>query len=218
MLHPSDSPLRRLVILGAAPGGGRLPRRSPRLTELSGSGSRASRCRARSISPVARITSAASCRCRTDAQIASAELIVTADNLFTLSINGVPAGEGHPSPDLWSRPKRFDVTALVTAGAQRGGGRGDQYGGRPGWAAGETHRRMCGRATRRTGHERRPGCAPTRKPPSGINPASTTGAGVCRRFAAATVRRRGRTGATRRRAKTRADHSTRGAAAVATAI
>ena len=51
-----------------------------------------------------------------DARIASAEIIVTADNLYMFSVNGTPAGEGHPSPDLWHRPKRFDVTALFTAG------------------------------------------------------------------------------------------------------
>ena len=48
--------------------------------------------------------------------IASANLIVAADNLYMFSVNGTPAGEGHPSPDLWNRPKRFDVTGLLTAG------------------------------------------------------------------------------------------------------
>jgi HEAT repeat protein len=50
------------------------------------------------------------------AQIASAELILTADNLFTLHLNGQLAGEGHPEPDNWNQPKRFDVTRMLVPG------------------------------------------------------------------------------------------------------
>ncbi len=46
----------------------------------------------------------------------SAVAVLTADNLFALHINGRPAGESEPDPDLWSRPKCFDVAALLVPG------------------------------------------------------------------------------------------------------
>ncbi|MCY3023711.1 MAG: alpha-L-rhamnosidase N-terminal domain-containing protein [Planctomycetota bacterium] len=50
------------------------------------------------------------------AQIKSAALIVTADNLYAFHINGKPAGAGHTDPDAWNQPKRFDVAGLLTPG------------------------------------------------------------------------------------------------------
>lgn len=50
------------------------------------------------------------------AQVKSAELILTADNLYTFSLNGKLGGEGHPNPNQWSQPKQFDVTPLLVAG------------------------------------------------------------------------------------------------------
>ncbi|NQT85375.1 PD40 domain-containing protein, partial [bacterium] len=46
----------------------------------------------------------------------SAELIITADNLYTFYINGVAGGESTASPNDWSKPKRFDVTAMLAPG------------------------------------------------------------------------------------------------------
>lgn len=48
--------------------------------------------------------------------IKSAELIVTADNLFLLSINGKPAGESDTNPNHWSLPRRFDVSGVLQPG------------------------------------------------------------------------------------------------------
>lgn len=48
-----------------------------------------------------------------DSLIESAELQITADNLYTFYVNGTPAGEGHTDPNLWHRPKRFDVAGLL---------------------------------------------------------------------------------------------------------
>ncbi|MBI5388011.1 MAG: HEAT repeat domain-containing protein [Verrucomicrobia bacterium] len=48
--------------------------------------------------------------------IKSAEMIVTADNLFSFHLNGKLAGEGHPDPNAWSQPKRFDVAGLLAPG------------------------------------------------------------------------------------------------------
>jgi HEAT repeat protein len=48
-----------------------------------------------------------------DSLIESAELVITADNLYTFYVNGTPAGEGHTDPNLWHRPKRFDVAGLL---------------------------------------------------------------------------------------------------------
>jgi HEAT repeat protein len=48
-----------------------------------------------------------------DSLIESAELLITADNLYTFYINGTPAGESYANPNFWSRPKRFDVAGLL---------------------------------------------------------------------------------------------------------
>jgi HEAT repeat protein len=46
----------------------------------------------------------------------SAVAVLTADNLYSLHVNGRFAGESEPDPDLWSRPKCFDVAALLAPG------------------------------------------------------------------------------------------------------
>ena len=48
--------------------------------------------------------------------IKSAELIITADNLFLLSINGKPVGESDTDPNRWGSPKRFDVSGVLQPG------------------------------------------------------------------------------------------------------
>lgn len=48
--------------------------------------------------------------------VKSATLAITADNLFTLYINGKLAGEGHADPNAWSRPRRFDVAGVLLPG------------------------------------------------------------------------------------------------------
>ena len=50
------------------------------------------------------------------ARIVSADLLVTADNLYEVAINGKPVGGNLSEPNAWNRPKRFDVAALLTAG------------------------------------------------------------------------------------------------------
>ena len=50
------------------------------------------------------------------ARVSSAELIITADNLWDLYLNGKPVGESDPNPNNWNQPKRFDVAGLLTAG------------------------------------------------------------------------------------------------------
>lgn len=50
-------------------------------------------------------------------RIVSGELLIAADNLYTLYVNGRLAGESEPQPDAWNRAKRFDVTSLLVAGA-----------------------------------------------------------------------------------------------------
>lgn len=49
-------------------------------------------------------------------RVASAEIIVTADNLFSLHLNGQLVGESAADNSAWGHPKRFDVTHLVVAG------------------------------------------------------------------------------------------------------
>ncbi len=46
------------------------------------------------------------------ARIASAEIIVTADNLFSLFLNGQLVGESAADNSAWGQPKRFDVAHL----------------------------------------------------------------------------------------------------------
>ena len=63
-----------------------------------------------------------SCYCRVPfvlpetAAIKAAEVIITADNLYTLHLNGRVAGASEDNPDLWNRPKRFDVTSRLLPG------------------------------------------------------------------------------------------------------
>lgn len=49
-------------------------------------------------------------------QIQSADLVVTADNLYEVYLNGKFVGESTGNPNDWNRPKRFDVAALLNAG------------------------------------------------------------------------------------------------------
>jgi len=46
----------------------------------------------------------------------SAEVIVTADNLFVLYLNGQSVGESETDNSAWHRPKRWDVTNLIVPG------------------------------------------------------------------------------------------------------
>lgn len=50
------------------------------------------------------------------AQVKRAELAITADNLYTVHLNGKLAGEGHADPNKWSQPKRFDVAPMLVEG------------------------------------------------------------------------------------------------------
>jgi HEAT repeat protein len=49
-------------------------------------------------------------------QIESADLIITADNLFTLFINGKPAGQSEVDNSAWMKPKHINVTDLLLPG------------------------------------------------------------------------------------------------------
>ncbi len=46
----------------------------------------------------------------------SAEILVTCDNLFVLYINGRPVGESDADNSAWQRPKRWDLTGMITPG------------------------------------------------------------------------------------------------------
>lgn len=46
----------------------------------------------------------------------TADLFITADNLFTLYVNGRLAGQSSPDPNEWSHAKRFEVAALLAPG------------------------------------------------------------------------------------------------------
>jgi len=50
------------------------------------------------------------------AKVKSAEIAVTADNLFALYVNGTFAGQSESNPDGWNKPKRLDVTGMLTGG------------------------------------------------------------------------------------------------------
>jgi HEAT repeat protein len=50
------------------------------------------------------------------AKVQSADLIITADNLYSFYLNGQFAGEGHPNANAWSQPKHFEVAAHLTPG------------------------------------------------------------------------------------------------------
>ena len=49
-------------------------------------------------------------------EIASAEVIVTADNLFALSVNGRGVGESEVTGDAWRTARRFSITELLGSG------------------------------------------------------------------------------------------------------
>jgi HEAT repeat protein len=46
----------------------------------------------------------------------SAEIVMTADNLFVLYMNGQPVGESGADNSAWQRPQRWDVTSLLVPG------------------------------------------------------------------------------------------------------
>jgi HEAT repeat protein len=48
--------------------------------------------------------------------VQAAEVVVTADNLYTLYLNGHPVGENSLEPDAWNQPKRFAVGELLVSG------------------------------------------------------------------------------------------------------
>jgi len=48
--------------------------------------------------------------------VEKAELVVTADNLYSVWINGKRAADGHADPNAWNRPLRFDVAGLLLPG------------------------------------------------------------------------------------------------------
>lgn len=50
------------------------------------------------------------------AQIRSAELLITADNLCTAYLNGRFVGQSEADPNAWNRAKCFDVAPLLAAG------------------------------------------------------------------------------------------------------
>ena len=50
------------------------------------------------------------------AKVKSAEIDITADNLFTLYVNGKFAGQSSSNPSEWNKPRRLDVTAMLQAG------------------------------------------------------------------------------------------------------
>ena len=62
------------------------------------------------------------CRLRTTFAIpenphfTSAEVFITADNLYTLYLNGRLVGQSADNPNAWNKPKRFDVSSLIVAG------------------------------------------------------------------------------------------------------
>lgn len=50
------------------------------------------------------------------AQIESAEVLATADNLFVLYVNGQGVGESDTDNNAWSKPQRFDIARLLVPG------------------------------------------------------------------------------------------------------
>ena len=50
------------------------------------------------------------------ARIRSAELLIAADNLYTVYLNGRYVGESEADPNAWQHAKRFDVAAMLAAG------------------------------------------------------------------------------------------------------
>jgi HEAT repeat protein len=51
-----------------------------------------------------------------NAQVESAEILATADNLFALHVNGQGVGESDTNSSAWARPQRFDVAKLLVPG------------------------------------------------------------------------------------------------------
>lgn len=51
-----------------------------------------------------------------NAQVESAEVTATADNLFVLYLNGQGVGESDTDNNSWARPQRFDITKLLVPG------------------------------------------------------------------------------------------------------
>ncbi|MFV1965281.1 MAG: HEAT repeat domain-containing protein, partial [Pirellulaceae bacterium] len=51
-----------------------------------------------------------------DVEVRFAELIITADNLYVIYLNGMSVGESEVDNSSWHKPKRFDVTKLLSAG------------------------------------------------------------------------------------------------------
>jgi HEAT repeat protein len=50
------------------------------------------------------------------AQAKVADAFITADNLFTLYLNGKPVGQSTSNPNDWNKAKRFDIAALLAPG------------------------------------------------------------------------------------------------------
>ncbi len=50
------------------------------------------------------------------ARIVSADISVTADNLYEVTLNGKLIGGNLSNPDEWNSPRRFDIATLLTAG------------------------------------------------------------------------------------------------------
>ena len=50
------------------------------------------------------------------ARVRSAELLIAADNLYTVYLNGRYVGESEADPNAWQHAKRFDVASLLAAG------------------------------------------------------------------------------------------------------
>jgi HEAT repeat protein len=48
--------------------------------------------------------------------VTAADLVLTCDNLFAVTLNGQTVGESE-NPDAWNQPQRFDVAGLLTAGS-----------------------------------------------------------------------------------------------------
>jgi len=51
-----------------------------------------------------------------EATVESAEVLITADNLFALYLNGHSVGESEVDNSAWQRPKRYEVASLLVSG------------------------------------------------------------------------------------------------------
>lgn len=49
-------------------------------------------------------------------KVQSADLLIAADNLYTVYVNGKLVGESHPNPNDWKKAKRFDVKGMLAPG------------------------------------------------------------------------------------------------------